>query len=192
MTIPALTKIEAKTAAAVCARFELSEPARALLADGLSPGEFLERLIAGRQLHDAIRLLAYSLPKREAIWWAARCARTVLAAAITPEQQAALEATERWCAGPSEELRRAAMTASEKAQLRNPAGCAALAVFFSGGSLAPPTAPVVPPADDLTPRTVAGAILMAGIISQPEKAEQKYMQFLEQGLAIAGGQLPWK
>lgn len=192
MSTAPLTKVEAKTAADVCARFELSEPAQALPRDGISPGAFLERLIDERHFHDAVRLLAYALPKREAIWWAARCTRLALATALTPEQLSALETSERWCAQPSEELRRAAWTASEKAQLKNPAGCAALAVFFSGGSLAPPEAPVVPPADDLTPRTVAGAILMAAVIRQPEQAEQKYLQFLEQGRAIASGKDSWK
>lgn len=184
---PPLTKIEAKTAAEVCARFELSEPAKKLPRDGLSPGAFLERLIAERHTHDAVRFLAYALPKREAVWWATRCARLAGGPVLPPEQQAALETTERWCAGPSEELRRAAMAASEKAELKSPAGCAALAVFFSGGSLGPPDAPVVPPADDLTARTVTGAVLMAAVVNEPEKAEQKYQRFLEQGLALASG-----
>ena len=192
MSIAPLTKVEAKTAAEVCRRFELSEPAQALPRDGLSPAAFLERLIDERHLLDAIRVLAYALPKRESIWWAACCAAAALGPTITPEQQAALETTRRWCAAPSEELRRAAMAAAEKAQLKNPAGCAALAVFLSGGSLAPPAAPVVPPADDLTPQIVAGAILMAGVYSQPEQAEQKYLRFLEQGVAIAAGKDCWK
>jgi hypothetical protein len=187
MALPPLTKVAAKTAAEICSRFELSEPARSLPQVGLTPGPYLERLINEKHFHDAIRFVAHALPKREAIWWATRCARLTGGAALPAEQQAALQVAERWCAGPSEELRRAAMAASEKAQLKSPAGCAALAVFFSGGSLAPPNVPVVPPADDLTPRTVAGAVLMAAVVNEPEKAEQKYQRFLEQGLAVASG-----
>jgi hypothetical protein len=185
MTLLPLTKIEAKTAAEICGRFELSEQAQSLPRDGLSPAAFLDRLISERHFHDAIRFVAHALPKREAIWWAARCAR--LAGGASPEQNVALETTERWCREPSEELRRAAMAASEKAQLNNPSGCAALAVFFSGGSLAPPDVPVVPPAEDLTARTVAGAVLMAAVVKEPEKAEEKYERFLEQGIAVAAG-----
>lgn len=192
MAIAPLTKVEAKSAAEVCARFELGEKAALLPRDGFAPAAFLERLMTERQFLDAIRFLAYALPKREAIWWAARCARLVAGTALPPEQQSALEIMERWCAQPSEELRRAAMAASEKAQLKTPAGCAALAVFFSGGSLAPPNAPVVPPADDLTARTVAGAVLMAAVVSEPDKAEQKYQRFLEQGIAVAGGKDVWR
>lgn len=188
MTVPPLTKAAAQTAAEIGSRFELGEQAKSLIEGGLSPAAFLQRLIDERQFLDAVRFLAYALPKREAIWWAARCARLAAGTALPPEQQAALEVTDRWCAQPSEELRRAAMAASEKAQLKTPAGCAALAVFFSGGSLAPPNAPVVPPADDLTARTVTGAVLMAAVVSEPEKAEQKYHRFLEQGIALASSQ----
>lgn len=192
MALVPLTKVAAKTAAEVCARFELSEPVKKLPRDGVPPATFLERLMAEKHHHDAIRFLAYALPKREAIWWATRCARLVGGTALSPEQRAALETAERWCAAPSEELRRAAMPASEKAQLKSPAGCAALAVFFSGGSLAPPDVPVVAPADDLTARTVAGAVLMAAVVSEPEKAEQKYQRFLDLGIAVASGKDVWK
>jgi hypothetical protein len=187
MALPPLTKVTAKSAAEICARFELGEQAKALPQAGLSPGPFLEKLINERHFQDAIRFLAFALPKREAIWWAARCARSAGAAALPLEQQAALQVAERWCLAPTEELRRAAMAASEKAQLKSPAGCAALAVFFSGGSLAPPDVPVVPPAEDLTARTVVGAVLMAAVVNEPEKAEQKYQRFVEQGLALATG-----
>src|SRR5581483_7205956 len=149
MALPPLTKVAAKTAAEICAHFELGEQAKKLPQTGLSPAPFLEKLISERHFPDAIRFLAFALPKREAIWWAARCARSVAATGLPPEQQAALQIAERWCVAPSEELRRSAMEASEKAQLKSPAGCAALAVFFSGGSLAPPNVPAVPPAEDL-------------------------------------------
>jgi uncharacterized protein DUF6931 len=187
MPLPPLTKIEAKTAAEICARFELSGPAAALPRDGLSPTAFLERLIEARHILDALSFLAHALPKREAVGWAARCAR-LAGGPKSPEQQTALEAVERWRLEPSEELRRAAMAAAEKAQLNNPAGCAALAVFFTGGSLAPPDVPVVPPGEGLTARAVAGAVLMAAVVSEPEKAEEKYQRFLEQGIAAASGQ----
>jgi hypothetical protein len=187
MALPPLTKVAAKTAAEICARFELGEKAKALPQAGLSPGAFLERLVNERHFPDAIRFLAFALPKREAIWWAARCARSVGGTALALEQQAALQVAERWCLAPTEELRRSALAASEKAQLKSPAGCTALAVFFSGGSLAPPDVPVVPPAEDLTARTVVGAVLMAAVVSEPEKAEQKYQRFVEQGVALATG-----
>src|SRR5579863_4660383 len=109
MALPPLTKVTAKTAAEVCARFELGEKAKALPQAGLSPAPFLEKLISERHFPDAIRFLAFALPKREAIWWATRCARSVAGTALPAEQQAALQIAERWCVAPTEELRRAAM-----------------------------------------------------------------------------------
>lgn len=189
--ISTLTKIAAKTAAGVAAAAQLSEAA-APPADDLSPGAFLGRLVDAGLKVDALKFLAHALPKREAVWWGARCTRLACGESLSPVEQAALEAAERWCADPTDERRRAAMQAAEAAKFDRPAGCVALAAFFSGGSLAPPELPAVAPADDLTPRTVAGAILMAAVQSRPEKAGEKYQRFFEQGVAIASGRDSWK
>jgi hypothetical protein len=181
-----LTKIEAKTAAELAGQLELSEAAGAMLRDGIAPAEYLDLLMAGGQWADAIRLLALALPKREAVWWACGCARKA-SPAPSPAAEAALAAAEAWVAEPTEERRRVAFPAAEKAQFGTPAGCAALAVFLSGGSLAPPEIAAVPPAEDLTGKTVAGAVLLAGVITEPEKASEKYRAFLADGLAIAEG-----
>ena len=181
-----LIKIEAKTAAELAGRLELSEPARAALRDGAGPADYLDALMESGQWPDAIRLLALALPKREAVWWACRCARAV-GPAPSPAAGAALTAAEAWVAEPTEDRRRAAFPAAEAAQFGTPAGCTALAVFLSGGSLAPPQIAAVPPAEDLTGKTVAGALLLAGVVSEPEKASEKYRAFLADGLAIAEG-----
>lgn len=181
-----LIKIEAKTAAELAGKLELSEAAREALRDGAAPADYLDALMSGGQLPDAVRLLALALPKREAIWWACRCAR---AAGPAPSSAAsgALAAAEAWVAEPTEDRRRAAFPAAEAAQFGTPAGCAALAVFLSGGSLAPPEITAVPPAEDLTGKTVAGAVLLASVLTEPERASEKYRVFLADGLAIAEG-----
>lgn len=181
-----LIKIEAKTAAELAGKLELSEAARAALRDGVGPAEYLDALVASGQWPDAVRLLALALPKREAIWWACRCARAA-GPAPAPAAGTALGAAEAWVAEPTEERRRAAFPAAEAAQFGTPAGCAALAVFLSGGSLAPPDIAAVPPAEDLTGKTVAGAVLLAGVVAEPEKASEKYRAFVTDGLAIAEG-----
>lgn len=186
-----LTKIAAKTAAQVSAKAQLSEAAGPP-AEGQSPGAFLGRLVEGNLSVDALKFLAHALPKREAVWWGACCARLGCGESLSPVQRAALEAAERWCADPSEQRRRAAMQAAEAAKFDHPAGCVALAAFFSGGSLAPPELPAVPPGDELTARTVAGGVLLAGVVQQPEQAPAKYARFLEQGIAVANGQNLWK
>ncbi len=96
----------------------------------------------------------------------------------------ALSATEAWIAQPTEENRRAAHEAAKAAGLGTPAGCAALAAFFSGGSLAPPHAPPVAPGEHLTAKAVAGAVIFAAVATEPEKAPEKFQHFLAQGREV--------
>ena len=72
-----------------------------------------------------------------------------------------------------------------------PVGCAAVAAYFSGGSLAPPNLPVVSPAEHLTPHLVASSLALAAVIAEPEKASQKYATFIKLGLEVAEGQHLW-
>src|SRR5262249_46936566 len=140
---------------------------------------------------DAIRFLAHALPKREAVWWACLCARAVAPSPPPAPILAALEAAEAWVSDPSEENRRQAMPAAAAATFGTPAGCAALAAFWSGGSLGPPNVPVIPPGEYLTAHGVAGAIMFAAVSSEPEKAPEKYRSFLALGVDVGNGNRPW-
>ena len=55
----------------------------------------------------------------------------------------------------------------------------------------PPNLPAVPPGEDLTARMVAGALMLAAVIKEPEKAAEKYAAFLRTGLEIADGKNLW-
>jgi hypothetical protein len=68
---------------------------------------------------------------------------------------------------------------------------AALAVFLSGGSLAPPGLPPVPPAAHLAADTAANAITLATLTPHPKDAAAKHAEFLKLGLAVAAGQSPF-
>jgi hypothetical protein len=172
------------TAAQICAVAELGDPATALLKDGLGAREFLAILMEGNHFPDAVRFLAHGMPKREAVWWAWVCARRCGAPDPQGMAQTALDTTERWIAQPTEENRRAAYAAGEAAGFGTAAGCAGLAAFFTGGSLAPPNCPVVPPGEFLTAKAVAGAVIFSAVCIQPEKAEEKFRSFIEQGLGV--------
>ena len=67
-----------------------------------------------------------------------------------------------------------------------------MAAFMSGGSLAPPNVPVVPPADNLTHHFVAGSIMLAAVASEPEKAPEKQKKFLGLGVDVANAANRWK
>jgi hypothetical protein len=191
MNPTALPLIAASTAAEVCRRFALGEEARVLLSAGQPPGAFLDVLIRHGLHTDAARFLAHALPKREAVWWALRCAREVAGAEPPEAVAAALNAAETWVLDPSEPNRRAAMPAAEAAGFGTPAGCAALAVFWSGGSLAPPDLPAVPPADHLTAHGVSCGVMLAAVQNEPQKAPERYQRFFALGLAVAEGQDRW-
>jgi hypothetical protein len=179
-----------QNATEVCKRFALSDAAKQLLQDHLTLLPFLQVLVSRELFLDALRLLAHALPKREAVWWACRCAR-LERAELPPAEAAALEAAEAWVKDPSEANRRAAQAAAEAAEFTTPAGCAAIAAFWSGGSLSPPEAPVVPPGETLTAQGVANAVLMAAEARQPEKAREHYSQFFTEGIGVATGAKKW-
>lgn len=164
----------------ICKHCQLSEQARALLQPGVSVPQFLQLLIAAGHLPDAVKFLAQALPKPQAISWALLCLRQ-LQAVETPEQEKALSACDAWLKEPDDERRRAAFAAAEIAGFDNPAGCAALAVFLSGGSLGPPNVQAVPPAEYLTGRTVGNAILMAVVRRDPHKAGEKFQHCISLG-----------
>jgi hypothetical protein len=94
-------------------------------------------------------------------------------------------------ADPTEENRRAAHAAAEAAGLAHPAGCAAMACFWSGGSLAPANLPVVPPGEHLTAHGAAGAVMLAAV-TEPAKAAERQARFLALGLEVAAGTRRWK
>lgn len=182
-----MKKVLARKAAELCGSFELSPPAEKLLEDAPTPVDFLERLAAAGLLSDAIAFLARALPKREAVWWACVCARETADPQASEKDRLALQAAEAWVYKPQEDLRRKAMAAAEAAGFGSPESWAAVAAFWSGGSVAPPEGPMVAPGEDLTPRAVAGAVMLAAVRTEPERAEERHRLFLVKGRDIADG-----
>lgn len=187
-----LIRIEAKRASDLRPDFTPSDEAGALLTDGLSPSGFLSALIDSALFTDAEVFLAFALPRRESVWWASQCVRLAVGPEAPPPIAEALTAAERWAASPGDVNRRKTFPAAEAAGFDHPAGCVALAAFFSGGSLGPPDLKEIPPARDLAPRTASAAIQMAAVLSEPERASEKHRQFLDLGLAVARGTHRWK
>lgn len=182
-----LNKVSLPKAALICEDIALESEALALLDEDKSPVEFLNVLLDGHYYPDAVRFLARALPKREATWWACICARSILSDASPSAFINALQAAETWVYDPTDSHRRLAYQAAQATAFDNPAAWAGMAAFWSDGSMAPETAPVVPPADYLTGRAVAGAVMLAAVLGQPERANQKYQFFIEQGIDIANG-----
>ncbi len=168
----------------LCERAKLKEDAKALLKDEFTPRQFLELLIGKELFLDAIRFLAYVLPKREAVGWGCLCVRQILGTQDASKISEAHMAVERWVSNPDEANRRAAKVAADKEGLESPSACLALAAFFSGGSIAPANLAPVAPTDHITPQIVAGAIIVSAVKDQREKAPEKYRAFLQKGMAL--------
>ncbi|HTS61421.1 MAG TPA: hypothetical protein VMH28_05330 [Candidatus Acidoferrales bacterium] len=173
------------TAAQICSVAGLGEQALALLQQDHAQQPYLAVLMENGLFKDAIKFLAYSLPKREAVWWAWVCARRAAGAAPAPKIKASLDATEKWIAQPTDENRRAAMAAAEAADEATAAGSAGLAAFFSTGSIAPPDVPPVPPGPYLTAKSVSTAVVVAALTGEPEKAAERFRAFVDQGVEVA-------
>lgn len=162
-----------------------SDEAQALLREDDAPHGYVSRLMEEGFPNDAVKLLGALLPPREAIWWAWTCSRKAAGDEAPAEVTAALAAIERWLREPTDANRRAAMDAGEAADLSTPAGCVALATFFSGGSIAPPEVEPVAPPPFVAGKTLATAIILSAVIDEPEKAPEKLKGFLDQGIHVA-------
>lgn len=169
----------------------LSGEARALSSEAMTLSEYFELLRGRALLGDALRLLPHLLPKRRAVWWGCLCAWHALDPQSPMATLKALEAALHWVIDPSEENRRAAQVAGELAPMTTAAGCLAMAAFWSGGSMARPGLPTVPPPTDLSARVVAGAVLLAAAQRDALRLQVRYAEFLEIGLQIARGENLW-
>lgn len=182
-----LPKLRFARAAEAVAGLDLSAEAKALFAPNAPTSVYLKALIDAELFADAIRLLGMALPRREAVWWGCLAARGALPPEPAPADGAALEAAEAWVFRPTEENRRACYAPAEAMNFSTPCAYAAMAAFWSGGSLAPPDAAVVvPPGDGLTGTAAAAAVLLAAA-AVPKEIKARHRASLAQALDIANG-----
>ena len=110
----------------------------------------------------AVRYIGHALPRFEAVAWAAHLlhdwSRTL---ELGVAEQQALDSVQRWVGEQTEEYRRAAHEAGEKAARHSPEQLLAWAVFMSGGSISEPDLPAVQPPQHVCGRLAASAVLLA-------------------------------
>ena len=173
-----------RPAADACKGVELPDGAAELLAKKPTVAQLVAQLAEREQFPVAVQVRAHALPIRDAVWWACLCAKSVGASP-------ALAAAERWVVAQSDETRRAAFVAAEAAGVGSPAGCAALAAFLSGGSLAPVGLAEVPPPENAAANAAGGAVTLAAVIKEPEKAAERFRKFLALAQDVAAGTNRW-
>jgi hypothetical protein len=179
-------KVAEKKAVDVCKMAELSDDAKPLLTPELTVQAFVQALQEAKLFLDAVKVLAFALPKREVIGWALHCVKPVYGPNVPKPVGTVFLAVQMWLGDQGDNHRRAAYDAAEAAGTATPAGCVGMAVFFSGGSLAPANTPPVAPAPNLTHLMVANALQMAALVSEPAKASEKLAQNVADGLKLAG------
>lgn len=186
MTDKRLIKISGRPPVAVCEQFELTEEAQAISPEGLTPEQFLGRLIEGKHYADATNFLAHALPPREAVWWASLSTRAG-SADIDSKNAEVLTLAERWVRDPSDDNRYAAFAAAQEAGLNSPASFVGVAAYMCGKSIAPAEMEAVPPPEGVTGTMAACAVILSAVTPDPLKAGEKYQQFLAKGMEIAAG-----
>jgi Family of unknown function (DUF6931) len=175
----------------ICRRFDAGDDARCLLRDDLTADGYLLLLI-DKQLHDdALKLMAHWLPKPEAIWWGCLCVWKTCRPNPSEKDVAALQAAVQWVVDPTEEHRRQAETAGQKAGASTPSGCLALACFWSEGSMAPAGQPEVAPPPYLTGQIVAAALNLAATQAEVDSRTEHQRLFIQLGREVASGKNRW-
>jgi hypothetical protein len=165
----------------------LGEEAARLLSEDQTLLAFLYQLMKRQLYRDAVGMLACALPRRQGVWWAWHCARSLAESSSSPNATAALAATQAWLANPDENNRKACGDAAVEAGPGTPAGSAALAAFWSAGTLGAANRSVGVPAEDQAAQAVACAVVLAAHEGQREKASERFYIFLREGIALLSG-----
>jgi hypothetical protein len=163
---------------------ELGPEAEALYQPGQGHRRYVAALVGGEEYAAAVLFLAHALPRREAIWWAWSCAREASGEEPPPAVRAALDATQQWITEPNDANGRAAFEAAEALGAGTPAGSAALAVFLSGESLAPPGVDSVPPGPFGGAKALAGSIILSAV-AEPAAAAVRFRESITKALELA-------
>jgi hypothetical protein len=153
---------------------ELSDEAAKRLRPEISPSAFMRELVGAGLMPDAVKFLAIAIGPKRAVAWALACIRELRAERF-PEAGPALAVFDAWAADPSDANRRAAANAAED----GPEKALGMAIFLSGGSIAPPEVNPVPPPPRAAEKLAAGAIVLAVVGEEPEKAAERYQRCIE-------------
>lgn len=147
-----------------------------LLDPGMSPERFIGKLSSANQWADAISVLTSALPKREAIWWACRCAEEMELMATNKWEAMALKAAEKWAFKPTPENRQDAFMQAQKSDSPSAGTLACMAVVFTEDKLELGDDQVV----EFDASKFVGIAKAVILISASEKKGEQYTEALKQ------------
>nr|WP_321983242.1 hypothetical protein [uncultured Lichenicoccus sp.] len=172
---------------ALLAQLSFADTTARALAGADTPGAALAKLEAALLHHDAIRLMAHALPRREAVWWACMCARHTAPSGLASADRFAVEAAEAWVFRSEDAVRRTAYEHAQASRFGTPEAWCAVAAFHSGASIAPAGQAAVPPPPTLAAIAVAGSVILAAVRDRPQQRVPRLLRFLASGREISGG-----
>ena len=175
MTTPEISKIA-----------ELTAEAQGLANDEMPPAQYLDLLEQHSLFRDAVRFLAHKLEVKKSIEWAHSAAQQ-LQSPDRKQGEESLAAAGKWLQKPDDASRWEAKRATDQSGISSAGDCVALAVFFSGGSIAPPEAPETPPPPYFAQRLAADSIVIAVFSHAADRATERYKQALAMGRKLDVG-----
>jgi hypothetical protein len=137
---------------------------------GVTPADYFRTLREQGRDPEAALFLGQALPRFECVTWAARTVRDHSPPEATQADADALKSAFLWLQDPTDNRRRAAFEAAGKATEGGPQALCAMAVFFSGGSMAPENLQPVPAPKDAAGKLAAGAVLSAAAAGDDRRA----------------------
>ena len=161
---------------------------QAAVADLPPPAAFA--VLRGTDPMGATRFVAHCLSRVDAARWMAHCLVDVDRTS-TAARAAAAKVVRRWVANPADEARRLAFEAGSRAGWETMEGMACLAIYLSGGSLAPASqeVPVNPPPGAFG-QAAAGAVLLAANAAGVPAFAARLAAMLDMADGIAAGEQP--
>lgn len=144
-----------------------------------APADYFAKLIALRLWTDAIQMLAYALPQRQAVWWGCLCVWHASAKdAMGESDKQLMESTGKWVLDPTREIgalaAQLADSESEDTQMRRLASAVDLASAENAGR-----------AD------VASGLIAAAVLNAAHGSDSSAAEFVALGLRIGNQEIGW-
>ena len=168
----------------------LSKEAKALLAKTTEPVDYIATLQHSGLEVDAIRVLAYWLPTRQAVWWCTLCCWHGSGGEPAPLEDSALREAVHWVLEPTREHCQKASEAAVRARLRTAAGCAAKAACLAG-SCAAHGDPLVGGKPLQAASVASASVLLALAGAKRGGRSASGTEMVDLGLDVDRGTLPW-
>lgn len=173
----------------LCEELEFGDDEADLANTCTTDPEWIDKLAANQKFSSALRVQAFLLPQREAVWWAAQMVDQTMGAKLKPADAAAYAAGLAWALDPNEDYRRDAERAAAKTKCDGPGSWVALAAFWSGDSIAPVEIDPVKPDHRLTSQAVATAMVISAYQEKSAPPATRFARYLAVGRDIQEGKL---